>query len=136
MSLRTWNHMTLNLVLDGVTLTDFNGDVTMDMDNDFWDFVEGQNDSVERSYQASNMMTVTLPMQATSPQLDFIAGRHVADATTGAGPYLFVAIDTARNFKITGLATITKIGLPTRSKTAAARTVTLKVVPELSWLGA
>lgn len=133
---RTWNHKNLNVSLNAAALTDFNGDVTAEADNDLWEFTEGQNGAVERSYQGNNLITVTLPMMATSPQLDQVELLRQADEKTGAGPFPFALTDTDRNYKLLGQATIMSIARPTGSKTAPARNVVLKVVAEAEWLGA
>lgn len=133
---KTWDHKSYNIVLDGVAITDINGDATLEADEDYWEFVEGQNGSVERSLRDNHLITVTLPMQATSLQLDQIAALDSNDRLLGAGPYDFVAVDVKRGFKLYGKATIMKIGLPSRSKTAPVRNVTLKVVADAAFLGA
>lgn len=133
---RTWNSKNLKISLNAAALTDFNGDVTVESDGDIWELTEGQNGAVERSYQGSSTLTVTLPMMATSPQLDVIETLRQADESTGAGPYPFAMTDTDRNFKLLGQAYVNSMAYPTASKTAPARNVVLKVISEAEWRGA
>lgn len=136
MAVKTWNYKKYNIVLEGIEITDLNGDATIEADEDLWEFVEGQNGSVERSLKDSKLITVTLPMQATSTQLDAIAGLDLSDRNANTGPYDFVAVDISRNFKLYGKATIMKIGMPSRSKVAPVRNVTLKIVADAAFMGA
>lgn len=136
MATRTWNHKHLNVVFNGAVVTDLNGDATIAMDSELWEFVEGQNGYVERNLLENSLATVTLPIHATSLQLDIFALADIADRKTGAGPYVFAMIDTDRNYKLFGTATVMSIAPPTRTKTAPARNVTLKVVVEAEYKGA
>ena len=45
---KTWNHKNFNVNFNLTEITDLNGDVTITADSEFWEFVEGQNDTVER----------------------------------------------------------------------------------------
>lgn len=135
MAIRTWNHKNYNIVLDGVALTDFNGDLTVQADSDFWEFVEGQNGAVERSLLDNHLLTVTMPMMATSPQLSTLADLDYNDRNNGAGPFTFVAFRTDGEYKIVGQATIMSIAHPNRSKSAPVRNVVLKVVADMQNLG-
>ena len=134
--IRTWNHKHAYMTINGMAITDVNGDITVSADSELWEFIEGQNGSVERSLLDNHMASVSIPFMATTPQLDIIAAMDIADRTTNAGPYLFTYTDTDRNYKLFGQATIMSIAKPTRSKTAQSRTVNLKVVMEAEWPGA
>lgn len=136
MSTKTWNYKHLNILFNGVAITDLNGDATITSDGENWEFVEGQNGFVERNLLEGSLATVTLPMSATSPQLDIFAAADVADRKSGAGPYIFSIVDIDRNYKLFGTATVMSIAKPTKTKTAPARNVTLKVVVEAEYPGA
>lgn len=132
---KTWNYKNLSISFNGAAITDLNGDPSIAADGDYWEFVEGQNGSVERSLLDNHLVTVTLPMQATSNQLDIFAIASIADRKTNAGPFIFTMIDTENSYKLLGTATVMSIGKPVKSKTAQARTVTLKVVTEAEYEG-
>lgn len=133
---KTWNYKNLNISFNGAAITDLNGDATITADGELWEFVEGQNGFVERNLLENSTATVTLPIHATSPQLDIFALADLADRKTGAGPFPFAMNDKDRNYKLLGTATVMSIAKPTRTKTAPARTVTLKVVIEAEYAGA
>ena len=128
MAIRTWNHKHLNVSFNGAAITDINGDLTITADGETWEFVEGQNGYVERNLLENHTATVTIPIHATSPQLDIFAMADIEDRTKSAGPYLFSVVDSDRNYSLYGNATVMSIAKPTRTKTAPARSVTLKVV--------
>lgn len=133
---KTWNYKNLNISFNLAAITDLNGDATITADGDLWEFVEGQNGFVERNLLENNLATVTLPIHATSNQLDIFAAADLADRKEGAGPFPFAIVDTDRNYKLFGTATVMSIAKPTRAKTAQARTVTLKVVVDSEYAGA
>lgn len=133
---KTWNYKHLIISFNGAAITDLNGDATVSADSELWEFVEGQNNYVERSLLENSLATVTLPIAATSAQLDIFALADIADRKTGAGPFPFAMIDSDRNYKLLGTATVMSIAKPTRTKTAPARNVTLKVVMEAEYAGA
>lgn len=132
---KNWSYKDLNISFNGAAITDLNGDATITADSDLWEFVEGQNGYVERNLLDNHLATVTLPIHATSAQLDVFALADIADRKTGAGPFPFSMVDSKRNYKLFGTATIMSIAKPTRTKTAPARTVTLKVVTEVEYGG-
>lgn len=134
-STKTWNSKNLNISFNGAAITDFNGDATITGDSDLWEFVEGQNGYVERSLMESHLATVSLPIHATSPQLELFAVASIADKNTGAGPFPFSMVNKDGNYKLLGTATIMSIGKPVKAKSAQARTVTLKVVIEAEYEG-
>lgn len=133
---KTWNYKHLKISFNGAEITDLNGDATVSADGETWEFVEGQNGYVERNLLDNHLATVTLPIHATSPQLDLFAVASIADRKTKAGPFPFAMVDIDRNYKLLGTATVMSIAKPTRTKTAPARTVTLKVVLEAEYEGA
>lgn len=132
----TWNYKDLNISFNGAAITDLNGDATITADGENWEFVEGQNGFVERNLHESHLATVSLPLHATSQQIDIFALASVADVNTGAGPFPFAVTDSKRNYKLLGTATVMSISKPTRTKTAPARVVTLKVIVEAEYEGA
>src|SRR5574344_2033255 len=125
---KTWNCKNVNINFNLTEITDLNGDATITADSDFFDFLEGQNNAVERHLQGNNLLTVTLPMMATSSQLDVFALADEADRKLGAGPFPFTAFNTDGNYKLIGTATVMSIERPTRTKTAPSRNVVLKIV--------
>lgn len=133
---KTWNYKDLDISFNGAAITDLNGDATITADGETWEFVEGQNGFIERNLHESHLATVSLPIHATSQQLDIFALASIADTKTGAGPFPFAVIDSKRNYKLLGTATVMSIAHPTRTKTAPARTVTLKVIIEADYEGA
>lgn len=133
---KTWNHKNIIINFNGAAITDLNGDASISADSELWEFVEGQNGFVERSLLENHLATVTLPIHATSKQLDIFALASVADRKTGAGPFLFSMVNTNGNYKLFGTATVMSIGKPVKAKTAQARNVTLKVVTEAEYEGA
>lgn len=133
---KTWNYKSLKISFNGAAITDLNGDATVTADGEAWEFVEGQNGYVERNLLDNHLATVTLPIHATSPQLDLFAIASLADRKTNAGPFPFAMVDTDRNYKLLGTATVMSIAKPTRTRTAPARAVTLKVVLEAEYEGA
>lgn len=133
---RTWNYKDFDFSFNGGAITDVVGDATITADADTWEFIEGQNGCVERHLHENHLATVSIPISAVSPQLDIFALASVADVKTGAGPYPFAAFDKKRNYKLLGTATVMSIAKPTRTKTAPARTVTLKIVIEAEYEGA
>ena len=133
---RTWNSKNLKINFNGAAITDLTGDATITADADTWEFVEGQNGNVDRSLIENHLATVTLPITATSKQLDIFALASVADVKTGAGPYLFAMVRTDGDYKLFGTATVMSIGKPVKAKSMQARTVTLKVVIDAEYEGA
>ena len=138
----TWNHKDWNFQLNGVPLTDFNGDVTFSALEDDWSFTQGQNESTERSMHENRSFDITFPMMATSRQLDLIEALAVADKKLRVGPYPFSATHIVsgaagiEGYKLVGQATITQIEPPTVGKEGSARNIRLHVDAELMWRGA
>lgn len=133
---KTWNYKKLKISFNGAEITDLNGDASISADGETWEFVEGQNGYVERNLLDNHLATVTLPISATSAQLDLFAVASLADRKTGAGPFPFAIVDIDRNYKLVGTATVMSIAKPAKTKTAPARSVTLKVVVEAEYEGA
>lgn len=132
---KTWNYKNLKINFNGAAITALNGDASIATDGDAWEFIEGE-DFVERSLIDNHLATVTLPIAATSPQLDIFALASQADKLSGAGPFLFSMVRTDGNYKLFGTATVMSIGKPVKAKQAQARTVTLKVVTQAEYEGA
>lgn len=132
---RTWNYKNLKLSFNFAAITSLVGDATITADSETWEFIEGE-DEVDRSLIDNHLVTVTLPISATSPQLDIFAIADVADRKEGAGPYPFAMVRTDGNYKLFGTATIMSIGKPVKAKSMQARNVTLKVVTEAEYAGA
>ena len=40
---KTWNYKDFNITFNLNEIADFNGEITLDADDGFWEFVEGQN---------------------------------------------------------------------------------------------
>ena len=60
---KTWNYKNLKINFNGAAITDLNGDSSITADSEVWEFVEGQNDYVERSLIENHLCTVTHHMQ-------------------------------------------------------------------------
>lgn len=132
---KTWNYKNLKINFDGAAITALNGDASITADAEEWSFIEGE-DFVERSLVDNHLCTVTLPMTATSQQIDIFALAKIADKQTGAGPFLFSMVRTDGNYKLFGTATVMGIGKPVKAKVGQARTVTLKVTIGAEYEGA
>ncbi len=132
---KTWNYKDFNITFNLNEITDVNGDITLDADNEFWEFVEGQNGKVERHLGGNSLITCIIPMMATSNQIDFFAAADIADRETGVGPFPFTAINTNGNYKLIGTATVMNIDRPTKTKTAPSRNITLKIVATAEFNG-
>lgn len=132
---RTWNYKNLKLSFNMAAITSLVGDATITADSETWEFIEGE-DEVDRSLVDNHLATVTLPISATSKQLDVFALADVADRKSGAGPFPFSMVRTDGNYKLYGTATVMSIGRPVKAKSMQARNVTLKVVVEAEYAGA
>ena len=80
--LGTYDHTMVNISVQGIALTHFNGDVVISKEGDDWDVTEGSNGCVQRSKMVRKLYTVTLPFMQTSPQLSKLEALRVADAST------------------------------------------------------
>lgn len=127
---QTYDHTKVNISINGLALTDFNGDVTVSKEGDDWEVVEGSNGAIERSRMNRKLYTVSVPMMQTSPQLTALDALAAADTQTGAGPYAFALTDLNGVYSIFGTAWIHSMGDATKGRATAARTVTLKVKAE------
>lgn len=133
---RTYDHTKVNISLNGVALTDFDGDVTIEKEGPEFEVVEGSNGCVERSRMIRNLYTVTLPMMQTSLQLDAIEALRVADEKTGAGPFPFAVLDLNGAYVLMGQAWVESMGTATKGRQATARNVVLRVKAEAAFEGA
>lgn len=133
---RTYDHSKVNISLNGVALTDFDGDVTIEKEGPEFEVVEGSNGCVERSRMIRNLYTVTLPMMQTSLQLDAIEALRVADEKTGAGPFPFAVLDLNGAYVLMGQAWVESMGTATKGRQATARNVVLRVKAEAAFEGA
>lgn len=123
----TYDHTKVNISIDGVKLTDFNGDVTISKEGDDWDVTEGSNGAVERSKMGRKLYTVTIPMMQTSPQLNQLEDLRQRDLNDGEGPYDFAITDLNGEYVLMGSAWIHSMGDATKGRAATPRTVTLRV---------
>lgn len=133
---RTYDHTKVNISLNGVALTDFNGDVTISKEGPEFEVVEGSNGSVERSRMVRNLYTVTLPMMQTSLQINAIETMRVADEKTGAGPYPFAITDLNGSYVLMGVAWVQSMGDAVKGRQAQPRNITLQVKAEAAFEGA
>lgn len=134
--LNTYDHTRVNISLNGVALTDFNGDVTIEKQGDDWAVIQGSNGSVERSKLKNNLYTVTLPMMQTTTQLNAIEALRTSDDLTNAGPFPFAITDLNGSYVILGSAWIQSMGSATKGREAQARNVVLAVKAEMAFEGA
>lgn len=134
--LGTYDHEKVNISFNGIALTDFNGDVTIESDGDEWEDTEGSNSAVERSRMVRTMRTVTVPFMQTSPQLTALETLNIADGEGGAGPYPFAITDLNGAYVLMGQAWIRSMGTATKGRAAVARTVVFRVKKEVGFEGA
>ena len=123
--LGTYDHTMVNISVQGIALTHFNGDVVISKEGDDWDVTEGSNGCVQRSKMVRKLYTVTLPFMQTSPQLSKLEALRVADETTKVGPYPFAC-----------QCWIQSMGDATKGRSGGTRTVTLRVKAEAAFEGA
>ena len=133
---RTYDHTKVNISLNGVALTDFNGDPTVTKEGPEFEVVEGSNGAVERSRMVRNLYTVTLPMMQTSPQLNAIETMRQADERTGVGPYPFAITDLNGAYVLMGVAWVQSMGDSVKGRQAQPRNIVLQVKAEAAFEGA
>lgn len=133
---RTYDHTKVNISLNGLALTDFNGDVTISKEGPDFEVVEGSNGSVERSRMVRELYTVTLPMMQTSLQINAIETMRVADEKTGVGPYPFAVVDLNGAYVLMGVAWIQSMGDAVKGRQAQPRNIVLQVKAEAAFEGA
>lgn len=133
---RTYDHTKVNISLNGVALTDFNGDPTVSKEGPEFEVVEGSNGAVERSRMVRNLYTVTLPMMQTSPQLNAIETMRQADERTGVGPYPFAITDLNGSYVLMGVAWVQSMGDAVKGRQAQPRNIVLQVKAEAAFEGA
>lgn len=136
MAIKTYDHTKVNISLNGLALTDFNGDVTVEKQGDDFEVVEGSNGAVERSRMVRKLYTVTLPFMQTSPQLTALENLRQADEKEGVGPYPFALVDLNGVYSIMGQAWVKSMGSATKGRATAPRTITLDVYAETAFEGA
>ena len=133
---RTYDHTKVNISLNGVALTDFNGDTTVTKEGPAFEVVEGSNGAVERSRMVRNLYTVTLPMMQTSQQINAIETMRQADERTGVGPFPFAITDLNGAYVLMGVAWIQSMGDAVKGRQAQPRNIVLQVKAEASFEGA
>ena len=133
---RTYDHTKVNISLNGISLTDFNGDVTIEKEGNDFETVEGSNGAVERSRMVRNLYRVTLPMMQTSLQINAIEGIRVSDERTAAGPFPFAVVDLNGAYVLMGQAWIETMGTATKGRQTVARNIVLSVKAEAAFEGA
>lgn len=132
----TYDHTKVNISLNGIALTDFNGDPSVSKEGPEFEITEGSNGAIERSRMVRNLYTVTLPMMQTSKQIDAIEALRVADEKANAGPYPFSIIDLNGAYVLMGIAWVESMGDAVKGRQAQPRTITLKVKAEAAFEGA
>lgn len=133
---RTYDHTKVNISLNGIALTDFNGDPTISKEGPEFEVVEGSNGAVERSRMVRNLYTVTLPMMQTSTQINAIETLRQADERTGVGPYPFAITDLNGAYVLMGVAWLQSMGDAVKGRQAQPRNIVLQVKAEASFEGA
>lgn len=133
---RTYDHTKVNISLNGIALTDFNGDPTISKEGPEFEVVEGSNGAVERSKMVRNLYTVTIPMMQTSLQINAIEALRVADEKVAAGPYPFSIIDLNGAYTLMGIAWIQSMGDAVKGRQAQPRNIVLQVKAEAAFEGA
>lgn len=133
----TYNHRLCKINVNGIDLTDFNGDPTIEPGGDDWATTVGLNGVVQRSLLDNHLYTVTLPMVRTSPQVDALAALSVADKKLGAGPYTFAFKDLNGTDIVLGECWIQNMkSRGSLGAEASARNVVLAVVSHIEFEGA
>lgn len=133
---KTYDHTKVNISLNGVALTDFNGDPTISKEGPEFEVVEGSNGAVERSRMVRNLYTVTLPMMQTSPQINAIEAMRVADEKGAIGPYPFAITDLNGSYMLMGVAWVQSMGDAVKGRQAQPRNIVLQVKAEAAFEGA
>ena len=133
---KTYDHTKVNISLNGIALTDFNGDPTISKEGPEFEVVEGSNGAVERSRMVRNLYTVTLPMMQTSPQINAIEALRVADEKGGVGPYPLAITDRNGAYVLMGVAWVQTMGDAVKGRQAQPRNIVLQVKAEASFEGA
>lgn len=133
---RTYDHTKVNISLNGVALTDFNGNPTVSKEGSDFETVEGSNGAIERSRMVRNLYTVTLPMMQTSPQINAIETMRQADEKTSVGPFPFAITDLNGVYVLMGVAWIQSMGDAVKGRQAQPRNIVLQVKAEAAFEGA
>lgn len=133
---KTYDHTKVNISLNGIALTDFNGDPTISKEGPEFEVVEGSNGAVERSRMVRNLYTVTLPMMQTSPQINAIETARLADEKAGVGPYPFAITDLNGSYVLMGVAWVQSMGDAVKGRQAQPRNIVLQVKAEAAFEGA
>ena len=108
--LGTYDHTMVNISVQGIALTHFNGDVVISKEGDDWDVTEGRLSKLE--------------------------ALRVADETTKVGPYPFACTDLNGAYVLLGQCWIQSMGDATKGRSGGTRTVTLRVKAEAAFEGA
>lgn len=133
---RTYDHTKVNISLNGISLTDFNGDVTIEKEGNDFETVEGSNGAIERSRMVRNLYRVTFPMMQTSLQINAIEALRVSDNRTAAGPFPFAVMDLNGAYVLMGQAWVETMGTATKGRQTVARNIVLSVKAEAAFEGA
>lgn len=133
---KTYDHTKVNISLNGVALTDFNGDPTISKEGPEFEVVEGSNGAIERSRMVRNLYTLTIPMMQTSPQINAIEALRVADEKGGVGPYPIAIVDLNGAYSLMGVAWIESMGDAVKGRQAQPRNIVLRIRSEAAFEGA
>lgn len=127
----TYDHTKVNIALNGLPLTDFIDNITVSENGEDFSVTEGLNDNVLYSRRSNNVVTVTLPMIANSPQFVAIKGFRLLQRNASSVPFPFAMIDLNNGDSIMGNARIMSLGEKTVGVEATGRSVVLSVVKSL-----
>jgi len=133
--MKTWDHKKYKNTINGLSITDLDGDITVESDSPDFTFKQGQNGKTERSANRNMLITITVPFMATSPQLSIIEAMRIADLDAAVGPFPWASAIIGGDYKLFGSATIESIDPPNASIEATARNVVLKVAVESEFRG-
>lgn len=133
---KTYDHTKVNISINAIALTDFNGDVTITKEGPDFEVEEGLNGGIQRSRMVRKLYTVTLPFMQTSPQLDAIEALRIADEKANAGPYPFAVVDLNGRYVLLGVAWVQSMGDAVKGRQAGSRNVVLQVRAEAAFEGA
>lgn len=135
-TIHTYDHTKVKANLNGLALTDLNGDITVEESGDIWEETEGNNGTLTRSRHVRKLVKITIPFNAMSPQLAMIEAFQVADEETGAGPYPFALAHLGGTFAIAGQAWIKSNRNAGFGKVSGTRNVVLSVYKNAGFAGA
>lgn len=131
----SYDHTKVKIIFNGLSLTDLEGDVTVEDSGDAWEETEGLNGTVTRSRHVRKLAKITVPFNQMSPQLAMIEGFQILDEQTGAGPFPFAMVHLGGTFSIVGQAWVKNNRGAGFGKVAKGRSVVFSVFKNAAFAG-